>query len=162
MLLLVGVLFNTEKYKAMKQRSSFHISDHASCHSQEEWRLDSSMLRSMSRNMSTDYMSAKGSMSFMLKRQDFDATVSFLLISYSWLDMVSYFITRFLSLDHLLIMMMYLFWIRSPEFSSSMVPTHPFKSEQKLLKLCNTSKTHFMMASATLDLLVSKSIQGLL
>lgn len=79
MLLLVGVLFNTEKYKAMKQRSSVHISDHASFHSQEEWHLDSSMLRSMSRNMSIVCMSAKGSMLFMLKRQDFDISVFFLL-----------------------------------------------------------------------------------
>jgi hypothetical protein len=62
---------------------------------------------------------------------------------------------RFPLLDHPLIMMTYLFWIRSPKFSSSVAQTHPSKSEQKLLKLCSTSKTHFMRASVKLHLLVS-------
>lgn len=69
MLPLVDALFSTEKYKAMKQRNSYPILDPASCHSQEEWHLGSSMLRSTTRIMRPAYMSATGSMSFMLKRQ---------------------------------------------------------------------------------------------
>lgn len=63
--------------------------------------------------------------------------------------------TRSLLLDRPLIMMTYLFWIQSPRFSSSMAQTHPSKSEQKLLKLCSTSKIHFMRGSVKLHLLVS-------
>jgi len=58
-------------------------------------------------------------------------------------------------LDRPLIMMTYLFWIRSPKFSSSMAQTHPSKSEQKLLKLYSTSKIHFTRGSVKLHLLVS-------
>ena len=56
MLPLADVLFSIEKYKAMKQRNSYPILGHASCHSQEEWHLDSSMLRSMSRIMRPVYV----------------------------------------------------------------------------------------------------------
>lgn len=80
MLLLAGVLFSTEKYKAMKQKNSCPILDHASCHSQEEWHLDSTMLRSMSRITRPAYMSAMGSMLFMLKRQVICVTVFFIQI----------------------------------------------------------------------------------
>lgn len=63
--------------------------------------------------------------------------------------------TRFLLLDRPLITMTYLFWIRSPKFSSSMAQTHPSKSEQKLLRLYSTSKIHFTRGSVKLHLLVS-------
>lgn len=156
MLLLAGVLFSTEKYKAMKQKNSCPILDHASCHSQEEWHLDSTMLRSMSRITRPAYMSAMGSMLFMLKRQVICVTVFFIQI---WIFMsynnTCHFTTRFPLLDHPLIMMTYLFWIRSSKFSSSVAQTHPSKSEQKLLKLCSTSKIHFMRGSVKLHLLVS-------
>jgi acetone carboxylase gamma subunit len=75
MLPLADVLFSIEKYKAMKQRNSYPILGHASCHSQEEWHLDSSMLRSTTRIMRLAYMSAMGSMSFTSKRQAICVTV---------------------------------------------------------------------------------------
>lgn len=78
MLLLADVLFSTEKYKAMKQRNSCPILDHASCRSQGEWHLDSSMLRSTPRIMRPAYMSAKESMLFMLKRQVICVAVLFI------------------------------------------------------------------------------------
>lgn len=74
------------------------------------------------------------------------------LMSY---NMSHHFTTRFPLLDHPLIMTTYSFWIRSPKFSSSVVQTHPSKSEEKLLKLCSTSKICFMRASVKLHLLVS-------
>lgn len=61
---------------------------------------------------------------------------------------------RFHLLDLRLIMMIYSFWIPSLWFFSSMVRTHLFKRGLKLLKLCRTLRTHIMMGSVKLQLLV--------
>ena len=79
----------------------------------------------------------------------------------SFADYAFYFTTRFLLLVHPLTMRTYLFWIPSPKFSSSMVPTHAFKRGQKLLKLYSISKILSMRASVKLQGLVSKYINVL-
>lgn len=76
----------------------------------------------------------------------------------SFPDYAFYSTTRFLLLVHPLTMRTYLFWIPSPKFSSSMVPTHAFKREQKLLRWCSISKILSMRGSVKLQRLVSKYI----
>jgi hypothetical protein len=75
----------------------------------------------------------------------------------SLLDFGATLQTRFLLLVRRLTTTTYLFWIPSPKFSSSMAPTHAFKREQKLLKLCSISKTLSMRESVKSLQLVSNS-----
>lgn len=96
-------------------------------------------------------------MLFMLRRQAI-YSLSLLCIGFDiFLIMLVTLQTRFLLLVHPLITRTYLFWTPSPKFSSSMAQTHAFKREQKLLKLCNISKTPSMRESVKSRLLVSNS-----
>lgn len=161
---LGAVLFNIVKYKAMRLRNSSLISNLALYHSKVGSHLVSNILKLMSKSTPHDYLFAEENMLSMSKRQVICVTnlIWNYVVEESHLIFLSFFIIRFLLLDHLLIMMTYSSWIQSPKFSSLMDLIHLYKRELKLLKLYNISRILTMRGSPKWQLSVSSLLKVLM